>query len=282
MATGQNSPSIRGRYHEASDPPTIDADGVPSKCLSLTIAADWGHFRRIDRTVTKQTYRIPPRTTIAGLLAAIVGVGRDGYYDVFADDVSAIALEVARPIRTVAMPSLGLGTNPSETFERAGGTGQRTVQVQFPDSTDARQLHSYHYLVDPTYRIDVAMEDPAFYGTLKQRLETGTTYYSPSMGLSELLASVRYDGEYEPLRTDPDESPLKIDSALPDAVESVVPSEGRAFAVERVPGFMTDDDPHRHTTEFIDYTIVEDGSPIRSSNQEIEPVTVDGRTVVFR
>lgn len=279
MATTDNTGRVKGRAHAADDPPTISG-GVPSKCLSLTLSADWGHFRRIDRTVTKQTYRVPPRTTLAGLLAAIVGVGRDGYYDVFQPENSAIAIDIVSPVRTMAMPSLGLGTNPNETFDTAGGTGQRTVQAQFPDSTDARQLHGYHYLVEPSYRIDVAVEDPAFYGTLRHRLDIGTAYYTPTMGLSELLATVEYHGEFEldaPAETDS----IDIDSVLPDGAASVQPTAGSSYAVEHVPAYMEADSGGRTTSGFVDYAFLEDAGRITSSGEGLDLATIDDRTVAF-
>jgi CRISPR-associated protein Cas5h len=264
---------------EATDPPVVDDESVPSRALSLTIRADWGHFRRVDRTVTKQTYRIPPRTTIAGLLAAICGVKRDGYYDVFTSDASAIAIEPLGEHRTLTVPSLGLGTNPDETMETAGGTGQKSVKVRYPDSTDNRQIHSYEILVDPAYRIDVAVEDEEFYTALKAHLEAGTSYYPPSMGLSEYLASVEYHGEFEPTPVEFDDS-VNIESVVPEIVDDVVPSADSAHRVERMPGFMEAHDGGRRTTEFTDYAFVNSGS-VAVNTTEATPVEINNRTVLF-
>lgn len=264
---------------EAADPPVVDDEGVPSQVLSLTIRADWGHFRRVDRTVTKQTYRIPPRTTIAGILAAICGVHRDGYYDVFTSDTSAIAIEPLEEHRTLTVPSLGLGTNPNETMETAGGTGQKSVKVRYPDSTDNRQIHSYEVLVDPAYRIDVAVEDEDFYKALKAHLEAGTSYYPPSMGLSEYLASVEYHGEFEPTPVEFDDS-VRIESVVPEIVDDVVPSADSTHRVERMPGFMEAHDGGRRTTEFTDYAFADSGS-ITVNTTEAVPAEIDNRTVLF-
>jgi CRISPR-associated protein Cas5h len=261
------------------DPPAIDDEGIPSRVLSLTIRADWGHFRRVDRTVTKQTYRIPPRTTIAGLLAAICGVHRDGYYDVFARDASAIAIEPLEEYRTLTVPSLGLGTNPDETMETAGGTGQKSVKVRYPDSTDNRQIHSYEVLVNPVYRIDVAVEDEEFYSALKTHLEAGTSYYPPSMGLSEYLASVEYHGEFEPTTVASDDS-VSVESVVPEVVDDVVPSVDSTHRVERMPGFMEAHDGGRRTTEFTDYAFTA-SDQIVVNTAEMTPVEVDDRTVLF-
>jgi CRISPR-associated protein Cas5h len=261
------------------EPPAIDHGGVPDQCLSLTVRADWGHFRRIDRTVTKQTYRLPPRTTVAGMLAAIVGSPRDSYYETFGSDVSAIAVEPVGTTRTVTEPMLGLSTNPDEHFESAGGTGQKTVQIRYPDSTLNRQLHSYELLVNPAYRIDVAVEDEAFYRALADRLAKGTTHYPLSMGLSEYLAWIEFHGEFtvEPR----DGEIVEVDSAIPAGTESVVPREGVRTHVERMPVFMQADEHGRHTTGFGEYTFTTDESGIEIRSDEITPVRVGDRSVVF-
>jgi CRISPR-associated protein Cas5h len=263
--------------HETVDPPTIGDDGIPTQCLSLTVSADWGHFRRIDRTVTKQTYRLPPRTTVAGLLAAIAGVNRDGYYDTFARSPSAVAIEPVDGYRTMTVPTLGLGTNPDETMESAGGTGRKSVKVQYPDSTDNRQIHTYEVLVDPSYRIDVAVEDAEFYGVLKSHLQKGTSYYPPSMGLSEYLASIEYHGEFEPSRTEADL--VSIRSAIPNGVEDIVPTTETSHRVERMPAFMEAHDGGRRTTAFADYAFAEKPIDVRPGNWS--PATVDSRNVAF-
>jgi CRISPR-associated protein Cas5h len=260
------------------EPPTLD-EGVPDRCLSLTIQADWGHFRRIDRTVTKQTYRLPPRTTIAGMLAAIVGSPRDSYYETFDSEVSAVAIEPLGTTRTVTEPMLGLSTNPDEHFERRGGTGQKTVQVRYPDSTLNRQLHSYELLVDPAYRIEVAVEDESFYRALAHRLETGTTRYPLSMGLSEYLAWIEFHGEFTVEACEG--RTLEVDSVVPAGAGSVVPREGVRTHVERMPAFMEADESGRRTTGFGEYTFAtgENGIEVRSG--ELMPTRVGERAVVF-
>jgi len=263
--------------------PSVSDDGVPSKCLSFVLGSDWGHFRRIDRTVTKQTYRIPPRTTVAGLLAAIAGVRRDGYYDVFAPETSAVAITPVAPIRTITQPTLGLGTHPGETMADAGGSGQKTLKVKYPDSTDNRQIHSYELLVEPAYRIDVAVEDDRFYSALKHRLETGTSFYPPSMGLSEFLAwtePIRDDGQFE-FQPDVIETreAIEIDSAVPDGIDEIVPQAGVTYAVERVPGYMEAHDGGRRTTGFIDYAFAAESLQLRP--ETVSPVEIDGHVAAF-
>jgi len=280
--TDANDGPVDPASDRSETPPEL-TDGVPDSCLVCTVRGDWAHFRRIDRTVTKQTYRLPPRTTVAGLLAAIVGVGRDEYYDVFDPAVSAVGIEVVGDLRTMTQPSLGVGTNPGETFDSAGGSGKKTVKVSFPDTADNRQIHSYEYVVDPAYRLYVAVEDEDFHAALKHRLERGTSHYPPSLGLSELLATVETPEsgvEQDVTAVSTDSSTVAVDSAIPEAVETVIPSPGTPHHVERLPAAMEADGRNRRTTEFADYAFTDDAA-LETTGNGLSLGDVAGRTVAF-
>ncbi|WP_435179815.1 type I-B CRISPR-associated protein Cas5b [Halorussus sp. AFM4] len=267
-----------------NETPPVVVNGLPDSCLVCTVSGDWAHFRRIDRTVTKQTYRLPPRTTVAGLLAAIVGVDRDEYYEVFDPAVSAVGVEVVGELRTTTQPSLGVGTNPDETFDSVGKTRGKGISVSFPDTTDNRQIHSYEYVVDPAYRLYVGVEDADFHAALKHHLECGTSYYPPSLGLSELLARVETPDagvEHEVTPVSADDSPVTVDSAIPEAVETVVPRAGTPHHVERLPAAMEADGRNRRTTEFVDYAFTADDDPLESTGDGLALGEVGGRTVAF-
>ncbi|MDY6819787.1 MAG: type I-B CRISPR-associated protein Cas5b [Halobacteriales archaeon] len=278
------------RSHQTGDQPTqssavsapsINPDGVPDRCLSFTIRSDWGHFRRIDRTVTKQTYRLPPRTTIAGILAAIVGVPRDRYYPIFAPNCSSIAITPVNTLRTITEPMLGIGTNPEAGFRTTGEPRGKTPRISYPDTTTHRQIHSYELLVTPAYRLDVAIEDPAFYTALKRHLEQGTTHYTPSLGLSEFIAWIDYRGEFT-VTTEQSDDPIEIESAVPNGVTQTVPIPGVVYEVERVPGFMQPTSENRKTTGYIDYTYTTTPSaPVTVDSNTITPAVVTDTTVVF-
>jgi CRISPR-associated protein Cas5h len=264
-------------------PPKIDSDGVPDQCLSFTVRSTWGHFKRVGRSVTKQTYRIPPRTTIAGMLAAIVGSDRDSYYDVFQGDNSAVAITPVSDIRTLNIPTTGLGTDPGQSVTRTAGSW-RSYQLTYQDTTEDRQIHSYEVLADPAYRVDVALEDETFYSTLRDRLRSGESHYPPSLGKSEYLASIDdVEVDVSPRRQD-DADQYDIDSVVPISLSEAIPQGGVTYGVERSPAVMEADSGGRRTTRFDDYVYTKQaGDAVRvSASTGVTPVTVGGRTVVFR
>jgi CRISPR-associated protein Cas5h len=250
-------------------------DAGSDRCLSLTVRGPWGHFRRIEGNVVKQTYRIIPRTTVAGLLAAVLGIERDGYYDLFGADSSRIAIEPVREIRTVNMPINSLST-AAENLHSLNSRGK--ISVKLPDPTDLRQQHNYEVLVDPAYRIDIALADDQWYEKLRETLEAGKSHYVPSLGLSEHLAEIEYHGEFE-IEDGSEEDTVAIDSAVPDAVDEVVPDSATRCGIEESPAFMAADGGGRTTTSFTAYAYSPDAEPLEIRN--IEASRVDGRTVVF-
>jgi CRISPR-associated protein Cas5h len=260
--------------------PTIDGDGVPDFCLSLRVRSDWGHFKKYGRTASKQTYQIIPRTALAGLLAGIVGVERDGYYDTFGEGSSAVAITPESPLRTINVPTTGVSTDPGSAAAKKAGSS-RSRSITYHDTTQNRQIHNYEVLVDPAYRIDVAVEDEEFYSRLKTHLEQETATYPPSMGLSEYLASIEYIGEFEVDRTD--ESRDVVGSVVPGSLADVVPQPGVTYRAERSPAIMEQYRGGRRTTRYDDivYTPDPEGT-VRLGTTDRPPVRVNGETVVFR
>jgi len=250
-------------------------DGHPDRCLSFTVSGPWGHFRRVEGNVVKQTYRIIPRTTVAGLLAAVLGIERDGYYDLFASGSSAIAIEPVRAIRTLNMPMNTLST-ASGNLQSLNGPGK--ISVKLPNPTALRQQHNYEVLVEPAYRVDVWLAETARYRELREMLESGKSHYVPSLGLSEHLAEIEYHGEFD-VETVSENERIEVDSAVPNAVDDVVLRAGTRCQVEESPAFMRADSGGRTTTEFTTYAYNPDAQPLVIDG--VDTVAVDGRNVVF-
>jgi CRISPR-associated protein Cas5h len=251
-------------------------DTVPPRCLSFTVRSDWGHFRRIDGTIVKQTYGVPPRTTVAGLCAAIVGAPRDSYYDVFQPTNSAIAVTPLMPYRTTNLTINSLSTD--EAALKTSGSHHR-LKLQTVDASKPRQQHNYEYIVDPAYRINIWVDDDTFYNDLRTHLENGTSTYTPSMGLSELLATVDYHGEYTPTESASD----TVDSALPTTVASLVPAEGVSYMTEHSPAIMSAETVggqlQRTTDAFVDWAFTPDPDDQLQTTGAV--ADVDEHTAVF-
>ncbi|KDE59361.1 CRISPR-associated protein Cas5 [Halostagnicola sp. A56] len=257
---------------------TSSTPGLPDSaetCLSFTISGPWGHFRRIEGNIVKQTYRVIPRTTVAGLIAAMLGIERDGYYDLFAPGESLVAIEPTSKLRTMKLPMNTLST-ADEHLASLNPRGK--LSIKLPDPSKPRQQHNYEVLVEPAYRIDVWLSDDERYEQLRSLLESGESYYVPSLGLSEYLATIDYHGQF-PIESGPDGETVTVDSTVPEAVDSIVPEPDTRYQVEQTPAFMERDKGGRTTKAFVSYVYNPDGGSLRLA--DVSPQTVDDRSVVF-
>jgi CRISPR-associated protein Cas5h len=280
---------------------------IGERAVSFTVTGGWAHFRRVDANRTKMTYRLPPRTTVAGLCAAVLGRDRDSYYELFGEGVSAIGIGIdpAHPTRTVSLPIQSLMT--------AKGEGIRTVKteagtVRLPDPSYPRQRYAYKMLIDPGYRIDVWLADEEARRALADRLSEGRSEYALSLGLSECLATVRpetvtestiepigerdnrereaasaNDGNSHGHGRGRDTPTIAADSAVP-VPTAVVGQAGRTITTERSPGWMRTEGGSRVTDGWIDWQFDPTGSQVSiraHAEGEPMPIRLDDRTVVM-
>jgi len=251
------------------------------RCVSCTVRGNWAHFRRIDTTNDKQTYRVIPRTTVAGLLAAILGEPRDSYYDKFASDSSAIAIVPKTPLRTMMVPMLTLPTASGDIQTAEGVSGKTAIPPEVLEAE--RKRRSFEYLCEPAYRLHVVLDDDSWMDRLIDRLDANSensgspdvrSVYTPSLGKTECLAKIT---ESAVGTVGPPETVLSVDSILPE--RKITPKEDVSYAMERTPAYMTAEGDGRKTTEFVSYAYPTDGGSIETAGVEGHPVNSD--TVCF-
>lgn len=255
-----------------------DLDVAGRECVSFTVSGEWGHFRRIDTTNDKQTYRVIPRTTVAGLVAAILGYPRDSYYDLFAPAVSAVAVEPRTSVRTMQVPMLTLPTTSGDIVTATNVSGKTVVDPEV--TSEKRQRRTFEYLREPGFRLHVVLDDNDAHDALVDRLDVDSDdprprpAYTPYLGKSECLARIE----------DPAVGEVS-DGGRVDAVDSTVPegalkpSTDVSYQMERTPAYMTADDDGRHTTEFVSYAYPTDGGAVEVEN--VEAWNANGSTVCF-
>jgi CRISPR-associated protein Cas5h len=235
----------------------------PASCTGFTIRAGFGHFRKVGTNSAKPTYRIPPRTTVVGLLAGILGFDRDSYYDHFQADNSAIAIVPLTNPHTLSLSLTTVNTKADEAIKYVPSDIDHYthgVKALTPESYSEldRQRDPYEMLVDPAYRIYIAVADDELDNELFSRLDDSRYHYSPSLGLSECLAEIRDVERHEISQETPETGTIEVDSAVHTTAESVaVPTPGVPLQRERSPLYMEAvDSGGRRTTEFANVTYV--------------------------
>lgn len=252
---------------------TTDVDVAGRECLSFTVRGSWAHFRRIDATTEKLTYRVIPRTTVAGLLAAVLGEPRDSYYETFAKDASAMAISPVCSLETQSVPMLTLPTNSGDIKSAEGISGKTVIDPKV--IATERKRRTFEYVVDAGYRIDLVLNDSDTFERLREYLETGKAVYTPALGKSECLATFE-DVSYTTVTAGGDDT--EITSTVSE--EHVVPTPGTPLRMERTPAYMTAENGGRRTTEFASYAYAPKGEQLAAPDAPVS--TVEDRTVCFQ
>jgi len=249
---------------------SLDVTG--RECLSFTVSGPWGHFRRLDTTTEKLTYRVIPRTTAAGLVAAVLGEPRDSYYDTFAPDASAMAITPLSSLETMPIPQLTLPTEEGD-IQTADGVSGKTVVDPGTIATE-RKRRTFEYVVDPAYRIDLVLDETAVFERVAEKLTSGQATYTPYLGKSECLATIK---DVQRTEVEPADDATMVDSTVPE--EYVVPSPGSQLRMERTPAYMTADGNGRRTTGFVSYAFAGGEETLRVADAPTR--SVGDRTVCF-
>ena len=60
------------------------------KCLVFDIKGDYGHFKKYYTTSSPLTFSIPPRTTVSGMIGALIGLDKEEYLKERRDNMKKI------------------------------------------------------------------------------------------------------------------------------------------------------------------------------------------------
>lgn len=219
--------------------------------LVFDIWGDYGHFRKFYTTSSPLTFSIPPRTSLCGLLGAIVGLGKDKYLNYFSKKDAQIALRLLNPIKKTR-----LGINLINT------KGNHWILVRKSGHEPRTQIRT-EFIKDAKFRVYVFHADENIYKTLKENLSQHKSFYTPSLGLSELLCNFSYLGEIGVTEIGEEEttvhSVVSI-SQLAASKESIIFEGGKKYFKERLPIEMT---PERIVTEYGEVIYEAEGKEIK-------------------
>jgi len=167
------------------------------KYLVFDICSCYGHFKKPYTTTSPLTYSVPTRTSLIGMISAIIGFEKDTCNKEFTLEKASIAIGVKNPVKKVRIAENLINTKKSmvRVLERT------QIKIEF--------------LKDPGYRIYFSHKDDKIYDSLKTNLFKHSPVYTVSMGLSENLADFKFIGEFEGETISDNNKMVEIDSIVP-------------------------------------------------------------------
>jgi CRISPR-associated protein Cas5h len=151
--------------------------------LIFDIKGRIAHFRKFYTNSSSLSYDFPPRTTITGLIAGLLGRQRDTYYEEFSSDKCRIALSIRTPTRKIMQTMNYIRTKSLAELNASAGHSQTPLEILLPllfTSEIKYRIFSHHY------DREGIMKD------LREVLMSERPIYPPYLGLSEFIGKTNF------------------------------------------------------------------------------------------
>lgn len=155
------------------------------KVLVFDLYGDYAHFRKYYTTTSPLTFSFPPPPTIAGILGAIYGESKMDYLRIFGYESCKVALRILNPIKKVRM-GINLINTKDNKFQ--------PVKTKYHEP---RTQIRTEFIKSPAYRIYISHQDEEVFNKLIKLLKSHQSFYTVSLGLSELIADFSFIEIYE-------------------------------------------------------------------------------------
>lgn len=241
-------------------------DNAIDEVIAVDIWGDYGHFRKPYTTSSPITHTIPPRTALTGLIGAIMGYppkGDGNYHDVLAPQQAKIAVVPRKHIDTQRV---------NKNMLKIKGNTARLIKPRDPPEEITRNQVPMEMLRNPRYTLYIWHADSDRFDAIDEQLRQHRSVYTPSLGLSELLADFEYRGRSDVQKT---ESEGSVDSVVNTEQHQVVFEQNKRYRRENVSLVMNE---NREVQSYGDIVYAEnagvDAASSRTASPNLEPATV--------
>lgn len=151
--------------------------------IILDIGGKFAHFRKYYANNTAFSYSLPPRTTVMGMLAGLLGLPKDSYYEAMASENLRIGMAIQ--------------SNIKKSFHRlnflkianANDLRGKSGRVQTPFEVVSGQDFA-HDLVQYRLFVSYRAEGKALFEQLKEALTLGNFKYNLSLGTANFSGTL--------------------------------------------------------------------------------------------
>lgn len=147
--------------------------------VSFDLSGNFAHFKKVDANSSSLTYMVPPRTTVMGIIAAMMGEERDAYYQKYDSEHLHLGVRILTPLSTCFHTVNYVKVTKIQEFSSFKDHTQ--VPVEMVKGEDK-----------VSYRIYAYFEEEAQNQILKERLRKHHFVYPPSLGPVFLQANIDY------------------------------------------------------------------------------------------
>lgn len=230
---------------------------ISLELLIFDIEGKMAHFRKVYSNSSSLSYIVPPRTTIIGIIAAVLGKERDTYYKEFNKNNCDIALRINKKNEKIIQSVNYLRITSSNHFRRYEEHTQVPFEILVSEDKVSFRIYFHH-------------KNPDIMKELLRRIKERRYVYPPYMGSAafnctlELVDYVDKDKVKERREKD-----IEINSIIPfHAIGKVFLDEAKDKIRLCKENMVSDFNENREGTEIYSYIIEENGYPIKIKSEK--------------
>jgi CRISPR-associated protein Cas5h len=217
------------------------------RVLVFDLIGKMAHYRKYYTNSSSLSYFFPPRTTIMGLIAGILGFERDSYYEIFSPRYSNIGISIKSSLRKIVqVVNYVLADNLNQI--NSSMRTQIPLEIVIPEDWNS----------SIRYRIYFTHSDKDTFEIIADTILSKDLKFPPYLGISEFIGEIEPLGIFEAQEVEFNGS-VEIDSVLSldfigDKNISLEPSIGAIYVKEKMPysfgkGRIIDDSPREFIGE---------------------------------
>ncbi|MDZ7267103.1 MAG: type I-B CRISPR-associated protein Cas5b [candidate division KSB1 bacterium] len=176
------------------------------------LAFDWkgfmAHFRQFDANSSALSYSFPPPTVVAGMLAGVLGIEKDEYYERFNRSNLQIAVQIVTPPRKLVQTLNYIFAKSANDLNMSGDNlhTQIPAELLVAPSFPRAPLH---------YRIFIKIAEAALAGELEEALRQSKFRYLPYLGSAPFTSWIEWLGVPETIEPAASTEPVIVDTVAP-------------------------------------------------------------------
>lgn len=158
------------------------------KAIAFDIYGTYAHFKTWYMTTSRTTYPLPPRTVIAGIVGAIMGIDKDDLPKKYSPGSGPLfGVRALKPIKTRMFIVKGL-KGPA-ILSVTGKKNSKSINIK-PDEDIASRI-PIEIIESPEFRIYVNFPEDSDLEELSERIRTGCLHFRPYLGTANMVAFLR-------------------------------------------------------------------------------------------
>jgi len=159
------------------------------KLINFQLKGRFAHFLKAEASASALSYPIPPRTVLLGIMGAVLGLSKDEPQVILEPAYIAISGKLSKTHWHRAK----FRKDPPAPLPYIVKKTQKSEKNTVPEKAT---LILQEWLFNPTYTVWVSIPNP-YLLQLESRLKERQWYFTPSLGLSEMIADIEYLGSPE-------------------------------------------------------------------------------------